>query len=78
MKDRYTQYIRSRGGALTRVGYSEGMPREDVVKWRLQEGKEGCVPSQREHRDTRGYPIYVRPNHVRHDTLSEGKRNNNI
>ena len=30
------------------------MPREEVVKWRLQEGKEGYVPSQSHRRENTG------------------------
>ena len=64
---------------LTRVGYFEGMPREEVVKWRLQEGKEGYVPSQRDRRDKTGVLEDIRfmPDPIMYDTLSEGKRNKN-
>ena len=54
------------------------MPREEVVKWRLQEGKEGYVPSQRDGRDNTGVLEDIRfvSDQIMHDTLSEGKRNN--
>ena len=60
---------------LTRVGYFEGMPREEVVKWRLQEGKEGYVPSQRDKRENTGVPEDIRfmLHKIMYDTLSEGK-----
>ena len=55
------------------------MPREEVVKWRLQEGKEGYVPSQRDKRENTGVPEDIRfmLHKIMYDTLSEGKRNNN-
>ena len=46
------------------------MPREEVVKWRLQEGKEGYVPSRSDRRENAGVledvRFYVGPNHVRY------------
>ena len=48
------------------------MPREEVVKWRLQEGKDGYVPSLKsDRRENTGvledtYSIYVGSNHVRY------------
>ena len=55
------------------------MPREGVVKWRLQEGKEGYVPSQRDKRESTGVPEDIRfmLHKIMYDTLSEGKRNDN-
>ena len=55
------------------------MPREEVVKWRLQEGKEGCVPSQSDRRENTGVLEDIRfmSDQIMYDTLSEGKRNNN-
>ena len=54
------------------------MPREGVVKWRLQEGKEGYVPSQRDRRENTGVLEDIRfmSDQIMYDTLSEGKRNN--
>ena len=55
------------------------MPREEVVKWRLQEGKEGYVPSQRGRRENTGVLEDIRmSDQIMYDTLSEGNRNNNI
>ena len=56
------------------------MPREEVVKRRLQEGKEGYVPSQSDRRKTTGVLEYIRfmSDQIMYNTLSEGKRNNNI
>ena len=46
------------------------MPREEVVKWRLQEGKEGYVPSQSDWRENAGVLEDIRfvsgQNHVRY------------
>ena len=55
------------------------MPREEVVKWGLQEGKDGYVPSQSHRRDNTGVLEDIRflSNQITYDTLSEGKRNNN-
>ena len=54
------------------------MPREGVVKWRLQEGKEGYVPSQRDRRENTGVLEDIRfmSDQIMYDTLSEGKINN--
>ena len=50
------------------------MPREEVVKWRLQEGKEGCVPSQSDRRENTGVLEDIRfmSDQIMYDTLSEG------
>ena len=52
------------------LGYFEGLPREEVVKRRLQEGKEGYVPSQSDRTENtevlRGCSIYAGPSHVRY------------
>ena len=54
------------------MGYFGGMPGEEVVKWRLQEGKDGYVPSLKsDRRENTGvledtYSIYVGSNHVRY------------
>ena len=52
------------------------MPREEVVKWRLQEGKEGYVPSQSDWRENAGVLEDIRfvSGQIMYDTLSEGKR----
>ena len=54
------------------------MPREKVVTWRLQEGKEGYVPSQSDRRENTGVLEHIRfmSDQIMYDTLSEGKRNN--
>ena len=56
------------------------MPREEVVKWRLQEGKEGYVPSQRDRRENTGVLEDIRfmSDQIMYDTLSEGKRSKNV
>ena len=56
------------------------MPREEVVvTWGLQEGKEGYVPSQIDRRENTGVLEDIRfmSDQIVHDTLSEGKINNN-
>ena len=56
----------------------ERLPREEVVKRRLQEGKEGCVPSQSDRRENTGVLEDIRfmSDQIMYDTLSKGKRNN--
>ena len=56
------------------------MPREEVVRWRLQEEKEGYVPSQSDRKEDTGVLEDIRfmSDQSMYDTLSEGKRNNNI
>ena len=55
------------------------MPREEVVRWRLQEEKEGYVPSQSDRRENTGGLEDIRfiSDHIMYDTFSEGKRNHN-
>ena len=53
------------------------MPREAVVKWRLQEGKEGYVPSQCRRENTEVLDdLRFMLDQIMYDTLSEGRRNN--
>ena len=51
------------------------MPREEVVKWRLQEGKDEYVPSQSDRRENTGVLEDIRfmSGQIMCDTLSEGK-----
>ena len=55
------------------------MPREEFVKWRLQEGKEGHVPSQSDRRENTEVleDIGFISDQTVFDTLSESKINNN-
>ena len=55
--------------------YFEGLPRDEGVKWRLQEGKEGYVPSQSGRRENTRVLEDTRfmPDQIMYDTLSEGK-----
>ena len=45
-------------------------------EWRLQERKEGCVPSQRDRTENTGVLEDIRfmSDQIMYDTLSEGKR----
>ena len=51
------------------------------LRWRLREGKEGYVPSQRDGRKNTGVllidDIRFMSDQIMYDTLSEGERNNN-
>ena len=54
------------------------MSREEVVKWRLQKGKEGHVPSQSHSRENTGVlmgDIRFMSDQIMYDTSSEGKGN---
>ena len=61
------------------VGHRSICRREGVVKWRLQEGNEGYVPSQGHRRENPGVLEDIRfmSDQIMYDTLSEGKTNNN-
>ena len=52
------------------------MPREGVVKWRLQEGKEGYVPSQSHGGESAGVLDDIRfmSDQTMYDPLSEGRK----
>ena len=52
-----------------------GLPREEAVNWRLQEGKEGYVPSQSDRENT-GVLEDIRfiLDQIMYDTLSEGEK----
>ena len=50
------------------------------MKWRLQEGEQGYVPSQHDKRENTGVLEDIRfmSDQIMYDTLSEGKRSKNV
>ena len=64
---------------MTRSRVFRGYAKGGVVKWRLQEGKEGYVPSQSDRRENTRVLEDIRfmSDQIMYDTLSEGKRNDN-